>query len=139
LATPLGLAGQLCGSASSATDRAVAWIRRLTPMATLQLIKNAFHIRFRFGGRPFRRSLGTVGRDEAENTRMQVEVNLYRIKVGVIPPPPHEADVPLYVMTGGKEGRKPTTAERPVRPVPSLKELWDDYLASLPTGAKEES
>ena len=34
-------------------------------MATLQLIKNAFHIRFRFGGRPFRRSLGTVGRDEA--------------------------------------------------------------------------
>ncbi|MBI1830958.1 MAG: site-specific integrase [Planctomycetes bacterium] len=108
-------------------------------MATLQLIKNAFHIRFRFGSRPFRRSLGTVGRDEAENTRMQVEVNLHRIKVGVIPPPPHEADVPLYVMTGGKEGGKPTVAERPLQPVPSLKERWDDYLASLPTGAKEES
>ena len=44
--------------------------------------------------------------------------------------------MPLYVLTGGKEGCKPTADERPV---PSLKELWDDYLASLPTGAKEES
>ena len=49
-------------------------------MATLQTINNAFYIRFRFGGRPYRRSLGTVGRDEAENTRMQVDVNLHRIK-----------------------------------------------------------
>src|ERR1022692_2288111 len=108
-------------------------------MATLQPIKNAFYIRFRFEGRPFRRSLGMVGREEAENTRMQVEVNLHRIKVGVIPPPPPGADVLLYVLTGGKEGSKPPEAEQPVQSVQSLKEMWDEYLLSVPTGAKEES
>jgi len=108
-------------------------------MATLQPINNAFYIRFRFGGRPYRRTLGMVARDEAENTKKQVEVNLHRIKVGLIPPPPPGADVPLYVLTGGKEGGKPTEAEKPAQPVQSLKELWDGYLASLPSGAKEES
>jgi len=105
-------------------------------MATLQSIKNVFHIRFRFNGQPYRRSLGIAVREDAEDTRKQVEVNLHRINVGLIPPPPPGVDVPLYVLTGGKEGGKPTAKERPMK---SLKELWDDYLASLPTGAKEVS
>jgi integrase len=105
-------------------------------MATLQSINNVFYIRFRFDGRPYRRSLGITVREDAEDTRKQVEVNLHRIKVNLIPPPPPDADVALYILTGGKEGCKPTAPERPVL---SLKELWDDYLASLPAGAKEES
>ena len=105
-------------------------------MATLQSIKNVFYIRFRIDGRPYRRSLGIASRDDAEDMRKQVEVNLHRIKVNLIPPPPPGADVTLYVLTGGKEGCKPTVPERPVQ---TLKALWDDYLASLPTGAKEES
>jgi site-specific recombinase XerD len=56
--------------------------------------------------------------------------------VGLIPPPPPGADVPLYILSGGKEGCKLPEAERPV---PSLQQMWNEYLASLPVGAKEES
>jgi len=60
---------------SSATDRALLWHSEVTTMATLQSINNVFHIRFRFDGHPYRRSLGIVVRDDAEDTRKQVEVN----------------------------------------------------------------
>ena len=44
--------------------------------------------------------------------------------------------MPLYILTGGKQGASPPVAERPM---PTLKHLWESYFASLPTGAKEEN
>ena len=71
-------------------------------MATLQAINGIYHIRFRFGGKPFRRSLGTANSDEAETIKKEVDVHLSRINVGVIAPPSEDADVVQYVLTGGK-------------------------------------
>lgn len=105
-------------------------------MASLQFIKKVCHIRFRLAGKPYRRSLGITDEDEAQDRKKQVEITLHRIEVGLIPPPPPGADVPLYVLTGGKEGVKAPAVERPAM---TLKEMWDSYLASLPTGAKEDS
>jgi hypothetical protein len=65
-------------------------------MATLQSIKSIFYIRYRLGDRPYRRSLGITSREDAEDTRKQVEVSLYRIKVNLIQLPPPVEDVPLF-------------------------------------------
>lgn len=105
-------------------------------MATLQRIRDSYYVRFRYAGRPYRRSLDTSVTEEADAAKRQVEVTLHRIKVGLIPPPPPGADVALYIITGGKDDGRPKVEDRPV---PTLKEMWEGYLASLPAGAKEES
>ena len=68
---------------------------------------------------------------------MQVEVNLHRIGVGVIPSPSDDADVLHYVLTGGKERSKIVAKQSPTSAVITLKKLRDDYFVSLPNGAKE--
>ncbi len=105
-------------------------------MATLQQINGIYHLRFRFGGKPFRRSLGTTNTDEAETIKKDVEVNISRINSGVIPPPPEDSDVIQYVLSGGKNVAKPKIVE-PTSP--TLEEMWKGYLVSLPAGSKEEN
>src|SRR5580658_9181960 len=102
-------------------------------MASLQRIGTVFHLRFRFGGQPYRRSLGTAIRDDADSTKKQVVLNLHRIKVWLNPPPPPGADVPPYVISGGKEGIEPSETERP-----TLAKMWENNLESLPPGAKDD-
>lgn len=51
-------------------------------MASLQQINSRFYIRFRYGRRPFRSSLKTRDRTEAEMARKQVELTLHRINAG---------------------------------------------------------
>jgi integrase len=103
-------------------------------MASLQQINGVFYIRFRFGGMPFRRSLGTDNPQDAESLLKQVEVNLHRINVGIIPIPPAEADVIHYVLTGGKECGKPNLVATSRT---TLEALFEDYFTALPDGAKE--
>lgn len=107
-------------------------------MASLQKIGSTFYVRFRFGGEPYRRSLEVTAEGEAEAARMQVELTLHRIKIGVIPLPPVGADVALYILSGGKIDKKPTsTRSAPAPPPPTLHSLWDDYRESLPLGSKD--
>ena len=105
-------------------------------MATLQRIGDTYHIRFRFAGKPYRRSLLVSEEAEALATRNQVELTLHRVTTGTIPPPPPGADVPTYFISGGKQDGKPAVAPQVI---PTLKEMWKSYLTSLPTGAKEQS
>ncbi len=105
-------------------------------MASLQQINGVFHVRFRLGGKPFRRSLGTGEHSEAESLRKQIEVNLHRINVGIIPVPPPDADISHYVLTGGTQCGK---ANLVATPQATLESLFEDYFAALPSGAKEEN
>jgi integrase len=108
-------------------------------MASLQKIGTTFHVRFRYGGESYRRSLETTVGDEAEAARMQVELTMHRIKTGVLPPPPMPADVPLYLISGGKIEQR-AVASQPAPPPPlrlTLRSLWDEYRESLPPGSKD--
>jgi integrase len=105
-------------------------------MASLQQINDNFYVRFRFGGKPIRRSLETSNFDEAEAARLQVELTLHRIKTGVQPAPPAEADLALYILSGGKIEKKAVLLPPPPPPE-SLRTLWDAYRASFPEGAKD--
>ena len=111
-------------------------LKGISKIASLQEINGIFHLRFRYGGKPFRRSLGVDNRDDAESSRKQVEVNLHRIQTGIIEPPPATADIPQYVLSGGKSVARPVV-ESPSSP--SLQQLWDGYLQSLPHGSKEKN
>lgn len=103
-------------------------------MASLQKIKSRFYIRFRFGRRPFRCSLETTDRTEAEIARKQVELTLHRIKAGMLAPPPVGADVAHYIVSGGKiENRIILPAPRP----DTLRTLWEQYRDNFPQGAKD--
>jgi hypothetical protein len=77
-------------------------------MASLQLVRGIFYVRFRYGRKAYRRALEISDAQDADALKKQVEINLHRIGVGVIPSPPDDADVPHYVLTGGKKVAKPT-------------------------------
>jgi len=105
-------------------------------MATLQKIGSTFHIRFRFRGRAFRRSLETTSRDEADAARKQVELILHRLKIGVMDEPPAGVDLALFIISGGKIDREPL----PLAPAPApltLRGLWERYRDSFPPGSKD--
>lgn len=104
-------------------------------MASLERIKNIYHVLFRFGGRHIRRTLATSNKSEAEAAKMQVELTLHRIRTGVLPPPPAEADVGLFVISGGKIERAILLPDPP--PPMTLRILWESYHASFPAGAKD--
>ena len=102
-------------------------------MATLQQINGIYHLLFRFGGKPFRRSLGTANNDEAETIKKEVDVHLSRINVGVIAPPPEDADVVQYVLTGGKNVAKPKVV---ATTSPTLEEMLKGFWRHCPAGPR---
>ncbi len=107
-------------------------------MASLQIIGSSYHVRFRFGGQAFRRSLETTDPNEAEAARKQVELTLHRLNTGVLSPPPDDADVVLFIISGGKIEKKPVLSEPVLPPAPkTLRSVWLDYKASFPEGAKD--
>ncbi len=105
-------------------------------MASLQQIKDVMYVRFRFGGKPFRRSLETSSKQDAEAARLQVELTLHRIKTGLLPPPPPEADVAQYIISGGKLD-KSLIVPPPTPPSETLLTLWEQYRDSFPEGGKD--
>ncbi|OAI46536.1 hypothetical protein AYO44_11135 [Planctomycetaceae bacterium SCGC AG-212-F19] len=105
-------------------------------MASLQKIGTNYYVRFRFGGKPFRRSLETTVWDEAEAIRKQVELTLHRINTRVLAPPPAGADVALFIMSGGQIEQRFVLPEQPPAPE-TLGSPWTAYKASFPEGAKE--
>ena len=88
-------------------------------------------IRFRFGGRPFKRSLKTKDRATAEAILLRVEATLADLEVGRLRIP-EGADVGRFVVS---DGRVSTKVELPQ--VLTLGKLFEQYEAQLPTGAVE--
>src|SRR5437870_5369143 len=102
-------------------------------MATLEFDEAAhrYRVRFRFGGRPFKRSLKTGIRSEAEAVRGRVEETIRLLERGRLELPVG-ADPGTFIISDGKLSVKPV-AER----VLTLGQLIAAYQKALPEGVKE--
>jgi hypothetical protein len=68
-----------------------------------------FHIRFRYGGRAFKRSLKVRDTREAEGIRGRVEETLLLLERGRLTMP-GDADPATFILSDGKHGQKPSLA-----------------------------
>ena len=103
------------------------------PSLELNPASNQFHIRLRFAGRAFKRSLKTSDQMEAEAALARVTETMSLINRGVLELPAAE-DVTRFLLSYGKLSNKPEL-KRPM----SLEDLFRKYQKSLPTHAKEAS
>ncbi len=69
-----------------------------------------FRLSFRYGGRLFRHSLGTSSEKVADESLALVERNLRLLEEGILELPPG-ADLPLFLLSGGKRTARPEIAE----------------------------
>jgi integrase len=106
-------------------------------MAWLETKGDVFRIRFRFGGSKHLLALHTTSKKEADESLALFEANLRLIERGIIDPPPHNADVGVYIISGGKLDNRPSETARSERA--TLGMLFDRYLESFPKLAKEAS
>jgi integrase len=95
---------------------------------------NQFHIRFRFAGQAFKRSLKTAIQKEATAALARVEETLSLLQRGVLELPA-EADPATFLLSGGKTKQRPQKVEKAL----TLGQLIDSYLKSLPEQAKEKT
>ncbi|MDB4614552.1 site-specific integrase [bacterium] len=103
-------------------------------MASLQLDPSGnFHVKFRFGGKQFRRSLKTKFRRKAEAAASHVEENIRLIEAGRIELP-DDVDVPTFLLSDGKLASKP----KPVAQI-RLKDLLPRFLKQTPDGSIEQT
>jgi hypothetical protein len=89
-----------------------------------------FRLSFRYGGRMFRHSLGVETQEEADESLAIVERNLRLLEQGILDLP-RGADLPLFLLSGGKRTAKPEIAA-----VLTLGGLIDLYLGAH-AGARE--
>jgi len=92
-----------------------------------------FHVRFRFGGRSFKRSLKTGNAREALSVLGRVDETLRLLERGSIQMPV-VADPVSFIISGGQRDAKPTATS-----LLTVHELFQLYRKSLPEGAKEKS
>lgn len=92
-----------------------------------------YYVRFRFGGRPFNRSLDTGNPDQAKADLGRIEETLYDLKRGRVKIP-EGAEPGEFIVTGGKLETKPRLPT-----VLTLSGLIDLYREKLPPGAMEEN
>lgn len=90
-------------------------------------------IRFRFGGRGFKRSLKTKDRATAEAILQRVEATLADLEVGRLRIP-EGADVGQFVVSDGK-----VSSQVELPKVLTLENLFAIYQEQLPTGAVESN
>jgi len=93
-------------------------------MASLQQRSGWFHLHFRYAGKQFTHALKTKERREAEAQRGTVDRYLIRIRNQEVPPPPPDADLPAFLLSGGKIAVDTT----PISQTMTLAELRDRYL-----------
>jgi hypothetical protein len=97
-------------------------------MAYLGLKEGVYHIRFRYEGRQFKRSLKTRSRPTAEAARHQIEQTLHRLHIGLISMPAG-ADPGEFIVSGGT--RTEAVAAGPqAEALPATRTLIGEYLAS---------
>ena len=92
-----------------------------------------FHIRFRFGGRAYRRSLKTTNRRESLAVLGKVEETIRLLDRGSISMP-ENAEPATFIISGGQLDTKPSQIASH-----TLGQLCEEYQSSLPVGAKEKS
>lgn len=97
-------------------------------MAYLGQKDGVYHIRFRYQGSQFKRSLKTRSRPDAEAARHAVEQTLHRLHIGLIAIP-SGADAGEFIISGGTRNQ-PIPLIAPVTGPPSIQHLSSEYLAS---------
>jgi integrase len=104
-------------------------------MATLKQHKSGvWRIRFWLSGKQYFRSLDTSERKTAEGMLASIEQLLGHLNAGRLAIPPDVDDVGMWIISGGKVAAKPK-----VKDTHALKDVIDDYFASIPKGAKSEN
>ncbi len=103
-------------------------------MASLHLDpkSNVYHIRFRLGDRPFKRSLKTKDRKLAVTAKARVEETIHLVQTGRLAIP-DTVDPAAFLIAGGK--RRADVG----RPCPTLRDLFADYQQRRIAGAKEQN
>ena len=97
-------------------------------------VTNQFHIRFRYAGQAFKRSLKTANLREANAALARVEETLSLLTRGVLEMPA-DADPATFLLSGGKTSHQPRKTEK----VLTLGQLIEAYQKTLPAQAKEQS
>ena len=102
-------------------------------MASLEFdpASGRYRIRFRYRGKPYKRSLKTVDKREAESLVGRVEDTLRLLERGRIELP-SDCEPGLFILSDGKLHGKATHAA-----VVTLQDLFGLYREKLPEGAKE--
>ena len=92
-----------------------------------------YRVRFRYGGRPYKRSLKTTEKREAEGVVGRVEETIRLLERGRLEIPP-DADPGVFILSDGKLNGKLTADQ-----AHTLESLFDLYPKSLPDGAKAQT
>ena len=104
-------------------------------MAYLELDSSSgiYRVRFRFRGRPYKRSINTVDAIEASGVVARVAETIRLLERGRLEMPA-DADPGVFIMSDGKQVKRAIT-ER----AHTLEELLATYQKSIPPGAKAET
>lgn len=101
-------------------------------MASLQIDPSGnYHVKFRFAGKQYRRSLRTKMRRTAEASACHIEENIRLIEGGRLELP-EDADVPTFLLSDGKLLGKPL----PTSAI-TVGTIFDKYQKSIPADAME--
>jgi integrase len=97
-------------------------------MASLDRKGEGYLIRFRYGGRAFKRSLKTAVQSEAKAALHQVQLTIHRLTVGLLHIPPG-ADPGDFIVSGGTV--VPLAVEEIIPPSPRTTDVVEEYLSNL--------
>ncbi len=101
-------------------------------MASLQIDPSGnYHVKFRFAGKQYRRSLHTKMRRTAEASACHIEENIRPFEGGRLELP-EDADVPTFLLSDGKLLGKPLTPS-----AITVGTVFDRYQKSIPADAME--
>ncbi len=106
---------------------------KAVPYRELDSAFGFYRIRFRYQGRPYKRSLKTGDTVEANAVAARVAETIRLLERGRLQMPP-DADPELFIISDGKQASKES-----VNRDQTLNELLTTYQKSLPPGAKAES
>lgn len=113
-------------------------------MASVEIDRHSksYHVRFRFGGASYKRSLKTADKGTAEAALARVEELVRLLEAGRVQMP-EGADPGVWIVSDGKVERKAAPEKKETRPeerkVVTLKDLFDVYVENTPPGHHEEN
>jgi len=104
-------------------------------MASLQLVRDHFHVSFRCAGHRFKRSLKTRNETSALARKARIEETIHLIESGRLEVP-SDANVADFVLCDGKVGGGGNGAIP--SPHQSLKDVFSSFFDSIPEGCGAE-
>src|SRR5262249_54208462 len=102
-----------------------------TPMANLGKKGGAYHVRFRFRGKEYKKSLKTRDESAARGALHLIELTLHRLHTGQLHVP-DRVDPGDFVVSGGtlRKPVRPRPAAEPGSPLPSTRQMFALYTAA---------